>query len=291
MEKTINCYCSLCKQKTHHYVLAEYSRGSDADADFWWHEDLRLVKCCGCEHVSFDLESVDESDVEYLEDGSETLVSQHRSYPEKEGFISCVEYTWGFPSNVYSIYKETITAINENCNRLAVAGLRATIEAICIDKKIGYKNLEAKINGLKKAGIITEADRNRLHTVRFMGNDAIHHMIEPSRDSLLLVNQIINGILTNLYVIDNKISGKLECPIRTVDEFIILLDEGLKSRRVGEVNILNKLLPENRRLIKEDLSRFEAELQDMINAGHYKKLSLCPPPKQGHNQKYRINTI
>lgn len=51
------------------------------------------------------------------------------------------------------------------------------------------------------------------------------------------------------------------------------------------------LLPENRRLIKEDRTRFEAELKEKINNGKYSKLSLCPSPNQGQNQQYKIEAI
>lgn len=289
---TIKCYCSRCNQHTHHIVMASHSNGSEPDADFWWREDYRMVKCCGCDHVSFDIETVDESSVDYDPiDGSEIMVPYHRSYPVKEGLIECIENTWNFPYEVYGIYSETITAINEGCYRLAAAGFRATVEAICKDKNIQFKNLEAKINGLRKAGIITEADRNRLHTVRFMGNDAVHQIAAPTRESLLLVFEIINGVLSNLYVIDDKTKGKLECPIKTIDEFLVLLNQGLAMRSVGEIDILKNLLPENRRLIHEDRNRFEAELQTKINAGEYTKLSLCPAPAPGRNQQYKIESI
>lgn len=291
-KQTIKCYCSKCNQHTHHIVLASHHNGSEPDADFWWQEEYRMVKCCGCDLVSFDIETVDESMVDYDPiDGSEVMVSQHRSFPVKEGLIECIENTWDFPCDIYGIYHETITAINEGCYRLAAAGFRATIEAICKDKNIQFKNLEAKINGLKKAGIITEADRNRLHTVRFMGNDAVHQISAPTRESLLLVLDIINGVLSNLYVIDDKMKGKLECPIKTIEEFLELLNQGIAMRSVGDIDILKNLLPENRRLIKEDRSKFEVELQSKINNGEYNKLSLCPPPPPNRNQQYKIESI
>lgn len=268
--------------------MAEHRQKSEQDADYWWMEYYRMVKCCGCDHVSFDREVLEESNVEYDQDGIETITPIHYSYPVPEGKMKCVEYTWNFPSEVYPIYNETITALNEKCHRLAAVGFRAIIEAICNNKNIKAKNLEAKINGLKKAGLITEADRNRLHSVRFLGNDAAHQMIGPPMESLLLVLEIVNGLLTNLYIIEDKLYGKLECPIKDINDFMKLLDQGLASRSVGEVDIMRKLLPVNRRLIREDLKRFEMELQQKINSGEYSKLSLCPPPQNGQNQQYKI---
>lgn len=290
--KTIKCYCSSCGQRTNHWVVSEVSLFPDDRDDFWWRDDYRLVRCCGCERISFNREYVDESMVDYdPHNGSPILVSEFTSFPNKEGLVEPVENTWDFPSDVYGIYKEAITAYNEGCLRLAAAGFRATVEAICNDKGIVSKNLESKINGLKRAGIITDADRNRLHSIRFMGNDSIHEMKAPDKNSVKLVMEIINGILTNLYIIEEKSKEALEAPINNWNDFASLLDEGLSSRSVGETDVLKNFIPSNRRLIKEDLSSFEAELKQKIASGEYIKLSMAPIPPSGRNQQYRIESL
>ncbi len=288
--KYTQCYCSICNHKTKHMILAEDTEHSNSD-DYWWKNVFRLVKCCGCDHISFDLEQWDESYVDYDENGELTMYEQHVSYPVQEDTLSPIDFSWDFPPHVYHIYRETVTAINSKCYRLAAAGFRAIIEAICIDKNIKAKNLEAKINSLNKVGIITKADRDRLHSIRFIGNDSIHEMKEPSKEATLLVLDIINGILTNLYIWEGKVRRKLECPINNISEFITLLDAGLSERSVGEIDILKNLLPENRRLIKEDMKKFEQELQSLISEGEYKKLSLCKVPTEGRSQQYKIEVI
>lgn len=282
-------YCSVCGHVTHHNVLGEKGVSADSNDDFWWHQTYRIVQCCGCDHVSFNLESVDESMVRYDDiDGSEVLYSEYTSYPVAEGNIKPIEFTWNFPKTIYSIYYETLTALNEKCYFLAGAGFRMIIEAICKDKQIKFKNLEAQINGLRKQGIISEADRDRLHTIRFVGNDSVHVTKSPTKEDLNLVLEIINGILFNLYVIEDKIKDKLEKPIQTYNDFEALLLEGLASYEIGHVDILRNLLPENRRIIKEDISDFEAQLKQNIDDGKFTKLELCPTPPEGRRQQYKI---
>lgn len=281
-------YCSVCKRLTHHNVLGEKSVSADGDAEFWWNQKYRIVQCCGCDHVSFNMESVDESMVRYDIDGNEELYSEYTSFPVAEGDVRPIEYTWNFPSTIYKIYSETLTAFNNKCYALAAAGFRMIVEAICKDKEIKFKNLEAQINGLRKQGIISEADRNRLHSVRFMGNDSVHVEKTPTKEDLLLVLEIINGILSNLYVIEDKIKDRLEKPIQNFKDFEALLLEGLSSREVGEVDILRNLLPENRRLIKEDIASFESQLKQNIQEGKFSKLELCPLPSEGRKQQYKI---
>ena len=291
-EEIVKCYCPKCRQHTRHSVMASYVMHSEPDSDVWWREVYRMVKCCGCEHVCFDIESEDESNVDYGPNGEEFTYAIHYSYPEKEGVFTPVQFTWNFPTEVYSIYKETVAAINQDCKLLAAAGFRAVIEAICNDKGVTGKNLELKINGLKRSGYITEADRNRFHSVRFLGNDSIHSIKMPSKEALVTVLQIIDGILTNLYVFDEKVHSHLECPISTFAEFTKLLDDGLQNHCVGDVDILKNLLPENcRKLIKEDLPKFENELKLKITEGTYTKLSLCPPPANGRNQQYKVLSL
>ena len=44
-------------------------------------------------------------------------------------------------------------------------------------------------------------------------------------------------------------------------------------------------------LIKEDVSKFEAELISAISSRSYDKLSLCPSPVAGRHQQYKIEKI
>lgn len=290
MSTTVKCFCPKCKQHTNHHVMAEHVYKGD-DEEYFWRQTYRMVKCCGCEHVNFDIETLEESNVRYNRDGKEELYSEHASYPDSEDKLTPIETSWDFPFSVLKIYKETVKAINAECYTLAAAGFRAVIEAICIEKQIKGKNLEAKINNMQKAGIITMADRNRFHSVRFLGNDSVHEIKTPERRTVLLVLEIIEGILKNLYVIEEKITSELERPIKTIDEFIALLDEGLINKTAGSIDVLRNLLPENRRLIREDLSKFEQELIELINNGKYTKLALCPPPIQGRHQQYKVLSV
>lgn len=267
--------------------MAEHLYKGDDD-EYYWRQTYRMVKCCGCEHVSFDIETFEESNVRYDRDGNEVLYSEHLSYPDQEGDLKPIKTARDFPDSVRKIYKETVKAINTECYTLAAAGFRAVIESICLDKNINGRTLEMKINNMQKAGIITMADRDRFHSVRFLGNDSVHEIKTPERKTLLVVLEIIEGILKNLYVFEKIILSELERPIKTIEEFLLLLNEGLKDKTVGTIDVLRNLLPTNRRLISEDMSKYEQRLIDLINGGEYDKLSLCPAPSQGRHQQYKV---
>ena len=124
-----------------------------------------------------------------------------------------------------------------------------------------------------------------------MGNDSVHAIKEPDKRQIRLVLDIIHNMLNGLYVLTKECEDILEGPITEFDEFIELLEEGLKTRSVGEVDILKNLLPPSRRLISEDRSTFENQLKEAIANGKFTKLELCPPPTTGKNQQYKILSI
>lgn len=285
-EDKIQCYCYSCKQETWHDVIAKTEESSDED--YWWHTRFYLVKCCGCESVAFLTESEEESDVDYDEYGNMTLNITQKTYPVQKPIADKITDTWYIPSKISKIYNETLEALNRKCFLLAAAGFRVLVEAICVDQNIDGKSLETKINNLCKKGIITHNDRDRLHTIRFMGNDSVHSVVESSKDQLLLVLDIIHNMLNNLYILTEKCNCLLKTPIKTFLDFCKLLDEGLAKRKAGDIDILRNILPKTRLLIQEDRIKFEAELCNKINAGEYTKLKLCPAPENGKNQQYQI---
>ena len=287
INKKKRCYCDCCQRDTNHDVMATEFMTSP-DEDYWWKTDYYIVKCCGCDTVSFLTETTEESVVEYDNEGNVNYPSVFNTYPFHRPFAKAIDNLWPIPSNIATIYRETISALNNECFLLAAAGFRVIVEAICIENQIEGKTLETKINNLCKKNIITKNDRDRLHSIRFMGNDSVHSIKKPDKQQIRLVLDIIHNMLNGLYVLTDKCNDILEGPISTYEEFIQLLEVGLKTRTVGEVDVLKNLLPETRRLIKEDRATFENQLKEAIAKGKYTKLELCPAPATGKNQQYKV---
>ncbi len=288
--KFVKCYCDFCEKETNHVIKASETDTSSND-EYWWNCDYSIVKCCGCGTISFLTATTEEGDVEYSEYGEINYPTRLKTYPYHKRFAKTISDLWSIPSSIRIIYKETINALNNECYLLAAAGFRVIVEAICLENKIDGKSLETKINNLCKKGVITKNDRDRLHSIRFMGNDSVHAIKEPDKRQIRLVLDIIHNMLNGLYVLTKECNDILEGPITKFDEFIELLEEGLKNRSVGEIDILKNLLPPSRRLISEDRSTFENMLKEAIANGQFTKLELCPPPTTGKNQQYKIVNI
>lgn len=289
-QKTIRCYCDSCQQETNHIELAR-ERQHSTDNEYWWMCDYCIVKCCGCDNISLLTATEEEAIIQVDDHGNAMFPTIYKTYPNHKPFADKLDNIWPIPSNISTIYCEIIEALNNDCFLLAAAGFRVIVEAICIDNGIEGKTLESKINNLFKKGIITKNDRDRLHSIRFMGNDSVHYIKTPTKQQLKLVLDVIHNMLNGLYVLTDKCNKILESPISTFQEFLQLLDEGLKKRSVGEIDILKNLLPPSRRLISEDRSTFESQLKEQILKGEYIKLSLCPTPTTGRNQQYKILSI
>lgn len=286
-EDKIKVYCPICRQTTNHFVLHSVKRYADANEDYWWCQTFSIVKCCGCDYVGFHLKAMDESQIEYDDDGHELLASTIRIFPHSHNEIEPIS-TWVIPSEINAVYKETINCYNHHNYRLAGAGMRAIVEAICKDKGIDGKNLEIKINRLTSQGIITKNDRDRLHAIRFIGNDSIHILKNYKPEELRIAIDIIHGILNNLYVIEDKFLGLGVRPVASIDEFLEVLTENLKKTQSGQIDTLRNFLKHDRRIIGADLSAYEQELCLRINNGTFSGLIMCPPPQSGYNQQYKV---
>lgn len=214
----IDCYCPQCKHRTHHEVLGE-GKNVSPDEDYYYVSYYRVVKCCGCDTVSFDREVIEEGNVEYNQDGYEEIVPVHTSYPVKEYSIEPL-VSWEIPSLINRAYKESVDALNNESYLLASIGFRATIEALCLENGINSGNLADKIDTLRKKGIITDADCKRLHEVRFMGNDSAHQMEKTANTGLYECNQLSPDDCEKISVILRKVinKGRINCVTDSFDD-------------------------------------------------------------------------
>lgn len=285
-QKKIKSYCRKCDGITNHYVIATESELTN-DPDYWWKTEYYLLKCCGCDSVSFHREAYEESNVTYNEFGEEELVPTINVYPNDKLIVKKLPY-WDLPDEVRQIYSETIDSINHGNLILAGAGCRAVIEAVCNQQGITGTQLETKINNLAKSRIITSKDRDHLHAIRFMGNDSIHDAKKFEEKELIIVAKILNTILTSLYLINQEFEKLKEKPVTTFEAFKKELDAKLAGRTSGEVANLQSLINGSRKIIREDLAGFETQLIDEINSGKYTKLTLHAPARTGGPQRYQI---
>jgi hypothetical protein len=271
--KKIDVYspCVSCNRKTHHQVLH-----ADTCAEYEYRVDTihEMLKCLGCHSISFrrvirDYESaypMDEvSDEWHVPEG----VTNYPSFVEGHKGLGDI---WEVPAVVRRIYTQSVQAIKDQSDILAGIGLRATIEAICNDQTIGGRNLEKRIEALAKGGLISQKDAERLHAIRFLGNDAAHDTKSANAENLLIALRIIDHLLVTIYILDNEADGRLDTIIKKFESFETLLDEKLSRFSAGDEIPLAKIFGQDVRRFLGYLLTHEAELLSRISSGVYRKL-------------------
>jgi hypothetical protein len=245
-------YCPNCQQITNHKCLFVVNETSDDDADFHWEQNYETIQCLGCENIQFRNRFSNEDMVIYGEHGAEGSYDESKYYPKSLSNHSLVKNLYHLPDKLRIVYIETIEGLKNNCYLLAGVGLRAIIEAICLDQNITGRNLEIKINNLVRNKLITEKDGNRLHSIRFLGNDSVHEMEVPKEEKLRIALDIAEHLLKNLYLIDIDVNKHLDTIISEYEDFKNLV---IRKFRASTVN--NGDEKSIKEILKKDFRRIE----------------------------------
>ncbi|GDB39423.1 DUF4145 domain-containing protein [Escherichia coli] len=270
--KHIKSYCRDCCKNTNHNVLLEHTDAyrEEYSCDI----SYQILQCLGCDTKSFrnvfyDLEAAYPTDENNWEVPEEVTV-----YPKAVEGHKEIKNLWDLPDIVRTIYSEVLTALRENSKVLAGLGLRAVVEAVCNDLTIPGRNLEVRINKLVSSGYISKNDAERLHGIRFMGNDAAHDIKTPKSTTLSVALQIVEHLIASVYILENQANGNIESTVSRYEVFENLLSEKLKNFSSGDEYPIAKYLGKDMRRVKESISKLEQELISKIDSGEYTKLSV-----------------
>lgn len=271
-------YCPKCYQNTNHTSLFKEHRGSDIDEDFQWSEEFEIIKCNGCDNLQYRTTYGDESMVAYNhEEDYETHFNDYKYFPKNLKGHKIFKNIYNIPDKIRVVYIETIEAMNNNCYLLSAVGLRAIIEAICIEQNIIGRNLEIKINNLSKNKLITEKDSNRLHTIRFLGNDSVHEMEVPKEDKLNVALKIVENLINNLYLIDIDANLHLNTIITDYVVFRNLLIRKFISVSQNEEKSIKEVFGKDfRRIESTYIANFTQQIIDEINNNVISAISVGP---------------
>ncbi|MFP5238633.1 MAG: DUF4145 domain-containing protein [Acidobacteriota bacterium] len=197
--------CSSCGGNSKKHTVLHEERKKIYDEDFVVGEHVHcLIECCGCESVKYlgykyDRVSGEEYGSVVFPDGDgswKRWVSSLDNLDDDEK--GCI------PKNVTKMHRETVLALNSGIRTLAAGGLRATVEAICLDKKVAAGNLQEKIDALHKGVYLTESQADLLHEERYLGNSALHELETPSYGDLEDALGIVEGMVNAIYVLPLK---------------------------------------------------------------------------------------
>jgi hypothetical protein len=200
-KKELKVVCPICHQTTRHDVLAEIkSSGSENQIDWW--VTCQIIQCRGCEEVSFRKVNVCSEDFDPETDG---LLERESLYPSRAIPRKPIAEFYHFPEQISHIYREVLKAIDNDALILAAIGLRAVVEAICIDQSTTGLNLKERIHQLAAQGLLSQRQADILHMFRFMGNIAAHEIKSPSLKDLLVALDIAETLLKTIYILPHRV--------------------------------------------------------------------------------------
>lgn len=284
-------FCRKCKGIRNHNILFDKELRGD---EFYmqWIENYLVVECCGCENISFvkrygnsDMVNIGSNgEPEYFEDIKvyPLFLKATRQLNESDLYL--------LPQKIRRIYEETMNALKTKSYLLAAGGFRAIIEAVCNHLRVKKDNLEARIEILFKKGHLTKKETKRLHSIRFIGNDSLHELEVPKPEQLNVVFEIINHLVENLFIQDQKVNSSLEVIIDTYEEFVKLLRKRITKEYLNKELSVKEILGKSIRAInKNDIQVFEKQLKVDIESGKNDFLEILS--KETENSIYKITKV
>lgn len=263
--------CCSCDRDTKHEILfqvCESEYGYRVDSDY------QVIECCGCGTKSFRKVISYVEEVYQIGDDEWDMPRDITTYPAILKGHRSVPDIQNAPKIVKGIYSQSLNALKAGSNILAGIGLRATIEAICNERKVVGKNLEIRIDKLVKGGFVSQNDADRLHAIRFLGNDAAHDIQPADLDGLLVALRIVEHLIISLYILDNDAANVLETLIKTYEQFESVLTEKLKGLNKGDELPLFKILGKDSRRFHGYLKSHETQLKLNIASGTFTLLNV-----------------
>ncbi|MFI8035744.1 hypothetical protein ACH8I4_17980, partial [Acinetobacter sp. ABJ_C3_5] len=120
-------------------------------------------------------------------------------------------------------------------------------------------------------GDVSKRDVDLLHSLRFLGNDAVHELEIPGIQDIKVAFNIIEHLIQSIYIMPNELKNT---------NFKIYIDEYEKFEKIIIENIKNelsfnnelsysakKLISPNGIISKENLIQFEDQLKNRISSG------------------------
>jgi hypothetical protein len=173
---------------------------------YWEERTYRVWICAGCGSCRFEITvkecgQIPEEEVSHF-------------YPEYNSSHKRAKQFTNVKGQIIDIYQEVILCFNHGAKIACAACLRTLLEAILADRGIKVEpkernNLQSKINKLKTIPLVPETTVELLHSFRFMGNKALHQLVQPYEGELHFAIEAIEQLIYYIYEAKADLHEKL----------------------------------------------------------------------------------
>jgi hypothetical protein len=197
--------CRRCNGQTNHTVCNSLGLAwEDYGANLQGTENYEIIRCLGCDNISFRIGFSNSEDIEYDLEGNSFYPETEKLYPSRLKSRTSLTDADSLPRKIRYVYTETHAALRIKLRILAGIGIRTLIEAVCLEEGAKGKNLKTKINDLVKKEVLTKKNATILHKTRFLGNRTAHEIKPPSDPELDVAFDIVENLLETVYIIPEK---------------------------------------------------------------------------------------
>lgn len=287
----IKTQCIDCQRETNHLIVASKMYHFEENR-YRYGKEYSITQCLGCDHISF-LQTFHDYEISYpveeimTPDGMDYKYDYDKSYtnfyPDAQEIFRRLEKS--LPDKLFEIYAETKKAYIQNLGIFTAIGIRSIIECICNDKKVSGKNLETKISNLKNLGNISKVDIEMLHSLRFLGNDAVHSINKSTKKDLTVAFKIVDHLIETIYIMPKELQDtSFKKLIDDYETFEVFLKDKFNSLDSSKIQTIKGLLGEKIKIAPQTLSKLEKDLQENIKSGDMSWLEVVDPSSLPENQ-------
>jgi len=196
--------CNRCDNTTNHLVCSSAKYSWDHDGDIQGIDIYEIIRCSGCDSISFRHASSNSEDFYMDDEGRYIHEETEEIYPGRLMGRAMLENKYFLPAKVRSIYDETHAAMCSKLPILAGVGIRALVEAVCTAESTKGRTLEKRIDDLVKREVLTKRNAVVLHKTRLLGNRSAHEIEGASDSELDVAFDIVENLLETVYIIPKK---------------------------------------------------------------------------------------
>ncbi|MFW2173771.1 DUF4145 domain-containing protein [Acinetobacter guillouiae] len=278
----IKTQCFDCQRETNHLVIASKLYDFESN-NYRYGKEYSIVQCLGCDHTSF-LQTFHDYEVRYpveeiwTSEGMECKYDYDKGYtnfyPDAQEVLRKLQTI--LPNKLFEIYSETKKAYIQNLDIFTAIGIRSIIECICNDKGVKGKNLAIQISNLKNLGNISKVDIEMLHSLRFLGNDAVHAIIKTKRKDLGVAFKIVDHLIATIYIMPKELEDtNFKKHLGDFESFESYVQKMFESLESTQIKTIIGILEPNVRMDLKLLNNFEKELQTKIKSGDISWLEIA----------------
>lgn len=195
--------CAECSNSTNHIVACSVDH-QWGDEDIQGSDHHQVVRCLGCDSLSFRSVSSNSEDFHIGRDDELVYLEKVEVYPPRAAGRRKLPDSRLLPYQVEHIYDETHKALCSEMPILAAIGIRTLVEAVCAQEQAEGVTLEKQIDSLVEQGMLTRTGADILHRLRFMGNAAAHETKRYTPQRLSTAFDVAENLLQNVYILPDK---------------------------------------------------------------------------------------